>query len=38
VHLNDGSAVNKDGTWKHGGTELTNAIRDWLTSWGWKLP
>lgn len=38
VHLNDGSAINQDGTWKHGVTELTNAIRDWLTSWGWQVP
>jgi hypothetical protein len=38
VHLNDGSAINQDGTWKHGVSELTSAIRDWLASWGWKLP
>ena len=38
IHFTDGSALNIDGTWKHGGRALTNAERDWLTSNGWKLP
>ena len=38
VHLKDGSAINQDGTWKHEGSTITNAIRDWLSSWGWKAP
>jgi hypothetical protein len=39
VHLDDGSALNMDGTWKHGGRELSNAEIDWLTSHGWpNLP
>jgi hypothetical protein len=35
VHLSDGSALNIDGTWKHGGRTMTNAEKDWLRSHGW---
>jgi hypothetical protein len=38
VHFRDGSALNEDGSWKHGGTELTRAIEKWLSKWGWNLP
>jgi hypothetical protein len=38
VHFDDGSALNNDGTWKHGGRPLTNPEKLWLTENGWKLP
>jgi tetratricopeptide (TPR) repeat protein len=38
VHFKDGSAINKDGTWKHGGRKLTGAEKEWLIENGWKLP
>jgi hypothetical protein len=38
AHFSCGSALNIDGTWKHGSRELTNQIKDWLTKWNWTLP
>jgi len=38
IHFDDGSALNRDGTWKHGERTLTNAQKEWLTKGGWKLP
>ncbi|XVO23238.1 MAG: RHS repeat-associated core domain-containing protein [Betaproteobacteria bacterium] len=40
VHFDDKkrSALNIDGTWKHGGMTLSNAQREWLVKHGWKLP
>ncbi|MFZ6027927.1 MAG: RHS repeat-associated core domain-containing protein [Chloroflexota bacterium] len=38
VHFTDGSALNIDGTWKHGGLELSNSQMEWLKQNGWKLP
>ena len=38
VHLDDGSALNVDGSWKHGESKLTSAIKKWLTKNGWILP
>ena len=40
IHFNDkgGSALNIDGTWKHGGTTLTNKQSKWLKANGWTLP
>lgn len=38
VHLKDGSALNRDGTWRHGFSKLSNAVKDWLVSHGWTLP
>jgi RHS repeat-associated protein len=38
IEFEDGNALNNDGTWKHGGRELTNAEKDWVTSNGWSLP
>lgn len=38
VHFRSGDALNRDGSWKHGGRELTNAEKDWITGHGWSLP
>jgi hypothetical protein len=38
VHFKDGSALNVDGTWKHGGTALTKAQAEWLAGHGWTVP
>jgi hypothetical protein len=38
IHLEDGSALNNDGTWKHGGRPLTEAEKRWILQSGWKLP
>ncbi|MCB0107994.1 MAG: hypothetical protein KDE53_18860 [Caldilineaceae bacterium] len=38
VHFSDDSALNIDGTWKHGQTTLTSPQREWLTDNGWTLP
>ncbi|MEW6609763.1 MAG: hypothetical protein AB1414_20340, partial [bacterium] len=38
VHFKDGSALNKNGTWKHGYRYLTNQEKEWLKHHGWKLP
>ena len=38
VHFKDGSALNKDGTWKHGFRELTNAEKSWLRKFYWRIP
>ena len=38
VHLGDGSALNNDGTWKHGKTKLTNKQKKWLKKHGWRVP
>jgi len=35
---NTESALNKDGTWKHGSKTLTNEEKDWLLKNGWKIP
>ena len=32
------NALNKDGTWRHGGRELTNEERKYLKGIGWKIP
>ena len=39
VHFNDAekSALNIDGTWKHGGKILTNIEKKWLKSHGWEV-
>jgi hypothetical protein len=34
----DGSALNIDGTWKHGGVDLTNSQMEWLIENGWTVP
>lgn len=34
----DGSALNVDGTWKHGGLDLTRDQSSWLVENGWTLP
>lgn len=38
VHFDDGSALNIDGTWKHGESDLSNSVKDWLQSNGWTTP
>ncbi len=38
VHFKDGSALNRDGTWKHGGRELTKAESELLQQFGWTIP
>ncbi len=38
VHFKDGSALNKDGSWKHGQSHLSNEAKKWLTDNGWTLP
>ncbi len=38
VHFGNDAALNEDGTWKHGQTELTNKQKEWLEKHGWKLP
>ncbi|WP_408001807.1 NBR1-Ig-like domain-containing protein [Massilia sp. SM-13] len=38
AHFKDGSALNKDGTWKHGESTLSRATQKWLENNGWRLP
>ena len=40
IHLDndDGPALNRDGTWKHGGRILTNSEKEWISQHGWKHP
>ncbi|WP_146171865.1 hypothetical protein [Pseudoduganella armeniaca] len=38
AHFKDGSTLNKDGTWKHGDSNLSRATQKWLENNGWKLP
>ncbi len=38
VEFKSGDALNRDGTWKHGGRDLTKAEADWITGHGWELP
>lgn len=38
VHFGDKSALNKDGTWKHGKKILTNQEKDWLKKHNWQIP
>lgn len=37
VHFKDGSALNKDGTWKHGQGNLTNDQKQYLKQNGWNI-
>ena len=38
VHFQDGSALNINGTWKHGSKILTNKEINFLEKYGWILP
>jgi hypothetical protein len=41
VHLDNGGALNKDGTWKHQPTtskDISNKQKEWLKNNGFKLP
>jgi len=37
AHFGEDHALNRDGTWKHGGMELTRDQRDWLRKNGWNI-
>lgn len=37
VHFDDGAALNKDGSWKHGQRELTQEERNYLQENGWTI-
>ena len=37
VHFKNGSALNKDGTWKHGHGKLTNEQKQYLKQNGWNI-
>ncbi|MBU4510157.1 hypothetical protein KJ830_03810, partial [bacterium] len=38
IHFDDGSALNCDGTWKHGEKKLTKLEIEWLINNGWIIP
>lgn len=38
VHFADGSALNRDGTWKHGVTPIKKQQAEWLRANGWRMP
>ncbi len=38
VHFKDDHALNHDGTWKHGGRNVTNKEKKWLEENGWEVP
>jgi hypothetical protein len=38
IHFSDDSALNEDGTWKHGGRPLSNAETEWIQENGWNTP
>lgn len=40
IHFADNgkSALNIDGTWKHGKLDLTKEVKETLIGWGFKLP
>ncbi|NLD93284.1 MAG: hypothetical protein GX639_11525 [Fibrobacter sp.] len=38
VHFDNGAALNKNGTWKHGESKIPNAAKKWLKDAGWTLP
>ena len=38
VHFKDGSALRKDGVWRHGGKRLTNEEIKFLKTHGWTIP
>ncbi|MDX8341773.1 hypothetical protein SLH46_21420 [Draconibacterium sp. IB214405] len=38
IHFTEGSALNIDGTWKHGQIEIPNAACNQLVDWGFLLP
>ena len=38
IDFKGGDALNKDGSWKHGGRALTNEESEWVTKNGWNLP
>ncbi len=38
IEFKSGDALNQDGTWKHGGRELTGEETDWVQKNGWNPP
>jgi RHS repeat-associated protein len=38
IHFDNGSALNYDGTWKHGEKLLTNEEIQWILKNGWSVP
>jgi hypothetical protein len=38
IHFKNGSALNRNGSWKHGYKSLTNAEKKWIIKNGWTLP
>lgn len=38
VHFKDDHALNRDGSWKHGGRRVTNKEKKWLEDNGWQVP
>ncbi len=38
VHFGNKAALNENGIWKHGQTQLTNKQVEWLIKHGWRLP
>jgi len=38
VHFEDGSALRKDGIWRHGSRRLTNQEIKFLKNYGWEIP
>lgn len=38
VHFKGGHSLNRDGTWKHGGRDLTSTEGEWLVKGGFKTP
>jgi len=37
VHFDDDSALNRDGTWKHGSGSLNRSQESWLRGNGWRI-
>jgi hypothetical protein len=38
VHFGNKAALNENGSWKHGQTQLTNKQIEWLIKHGWRVP
>jgi hypothetical protein len=38
IHFDDGSALNTDGTWRHGNRTLTKSEVKFIIEINWKLP
>ena len=38
IHFTDKSALNIDGTWRHGGRALSNKEKEFIEAIEWELP